>query len=190
MTDISELGFASDEAKEFEGHIQKNFADVFNLSDQLSSLFIKSLSKSKIDASSRDNMLLNAAAARTLELFQSVDLLLRRGCIPAAMVLLRSQIEAVYKLCAMVKDPELIEELVRQSSATRPSKLKSVQKYRQKHQVEKGAKPNVVKEIAELAKNKVSKLRPEQWAEWSEMHVPLLLLQPAGLVLGGGTEVK
>jgi hypothetical protein len=115
LTKIEDLGFLSKEGLQLEDQIVKSHKEVFQLSDRISQLFLRALKDSEIDPTSRDNLVLNACAARVLELFQSVDILLRKGCAPAAKVVCRTQLEAVYRLCAMHQDNSHIQSYIDQS---------------------------------------------------------------------------
>ena len=170
MSKLQELGFLSDEAKESEADIVQDFVRVFDLFDKLSVLFIDALSNAKIEPESTEGLVIHAAAARALELSQSADILLRKGCVPAAKLVCRTQLEAVYKLCAIIKNSDLAHEYISQSKFSRLQKLKSIQKYQQDYPDSKAA-PNLTKEIDELsvAAKSLKKLAPHDWASKAEM---------------------
>ena len=113
-------------------------------------------------------MAMNALAAKSLELFQSSIILLERGCIPAAKVICRPLIETVYKLCAIQLSAIAIDLYTQQARLTRLQKLKSIQKYKQKHKNTSIA-PGIEAEIQSLSNEKPKKTEPHQWACLAQM---------------------
>lgn len=160
---ISELGFFSPEAIESQELIRQDYGEVFEVSEQLSKMLIRLLRAAELDATSRKNMAMNVLAARSLELFQCSMILLEKGCIPAAKVLCRALIEAVYKLSAIQLSTEALDLYTQQARHTRLQKLKSIQRYKQKHQ-HSGIAPGIEAEIKTLSKEKPKKTEPHRWA--------------------------
>jgi hypothetical protein len=165
---ISELGFLSSEAEESEKQIIGAYADLFQLSERLSKLFIDLLAEAELDRTSVKNLTLNALAAKSLELFQSSIILLRKGCIPAAKITCRALIETVYKLCAIQLANEGIDLYIRQAKYTRLQKLRGIQKYKQKHSDSRIA-PGIESEIDVLSKERPKKTDPHEWASLAKM---------------------
>lgn len=165
---ISELGFLSPEVSEDEHQLTMNYRELFNLSERLSKLFVRLLKDATLDHTSVRNMAMNSLAAKSLELFQSSVILLRKGCIPAAKVLCRAQIETVYKVCAIQLVTDGIDRYINQEKSTRLQKLRSIQKYKQKHQ-RSGIAPGIEAEIDTLSKEKPKKTEPHEWASLAQM---------------------
>jgi hypothetical protein len=165
---ISELGFLSSEVEESEKQITKAYADLFDVSERLSRLFIGLLKESELDRTSPKNLTMNALADKSLELFQSCIVLLRKGCIPAAKIACRALIETVYKLCAIQLTNEGIDLYIRQEKSTRLQKLRSIQKYKQKHPGS-GVGTGIEVEIDVLSKEKPKKTDPHEWASMAKM---------------------
>lgn len=165
---ISELGFLSPEVSETEQQLVTDYHDLFDLSENLSKLFIRLLRDASLDHESVRNLAMNTLAAKALELFQSSVILLRKGCIPAARVLCRSQIETVYKLCAIELAPDGIDRYINQEKCTRLQKLRSVQKYKQKYP-RSGFGAGIEAEIDSLSKEKPKKTEPHEWASLAQM---------------------
>ncbi|HMV59275.1 MAG TPA: DUF5677 domain-containing protein [Nitrospira sp.] len=165
---ISELGFFSPEAIESQRQIRVAYREVFEVSEQLCELLLRLLRDAELDRISAKNMAMNALAAKSLELFQSSLILLERGCIPAAKVICRPLIETVYKLCAIQISTNAIDLYAQQARLTRLQKLKSVQKYKQKHKNASIA-PGIEAEIQSLSTEKPKKTEPHQWASLAQM---------------------
>ncbi len=165
---ISELGFLSPDAEESERQILKAYCDVFDVCTELVNLFLRMLKEAVIDTASEKSLAMNALAAKSLELFQSSQILLQKGCIPATKVVCRAQIETVYKLCAIQLATNGIQLYVRQERSTRLQKLKSIQQYKQKHKGSRIA-PGIEAEIESLSKDKTKKTEPHEWASLAQM---------------------
>jgi hypothetical protein len=165
---IADLGFLSSEAEESEKQIIRAYTDLFQLSGQLSKLFISLLRKAGLDRTSIKNLTINALAAKSLELFQSSIILLRKGCVPAANITCRALIETVYKLCAIQLANGGIDLYIHQEKLTRLQKLRSIQKYKQKHPGS-GIAPGINTEIDALSKEKSKKTGPYEWASLAKM---------------------
>jgi hypothetical protein len=165
---ISELGFLSPDISESEQQITTDYHDLFNLSEKLSRLLIQLLKNAPLDHTSIKNLTINTLAAKSLELFQSTVILLRKGCIPAAKVLCRSQIETAYKLCAIQLSTDGIDRYINQAKNTRLQKLKSIHKYKQKHPKSKVAL-GIEAEIEKLSREKPENTTPHEWAWLAKM---------------------
>lgn len=165
---ISELGFFSPDAVESQSQIRGAYREVFEVSEQLSKLFLRLLRDAELDRSSMKNMAMNALAAKSLELFQSSMILLERGCIPAAKVICRPLIETVYKLCAIQLSNNAIDLYAMQARFTLLLKLKSVQRYKLKHK-NASIMPEIEAEILSLSKEKPKKTDPHEWASLAQM---------------------
>ncbi len=165
---ISELGFLSSEVEESEKQIIGAYTDLFELSERLSKVFIGLLQESELDRTSPKNLTMNAMAAKSLELFQSSVILLRKGCIPAAKITCRALIETVYKFCAIQLANDGIDLYIRQEKSTRLQKLRGIQKYKQKHPGS-GVGLGIESEIDVLTKEKPKKTEPYEWASLAKM---------------------
>jgi len=165
---ISELGFLSSEVEKSEKQIIETYTDLFEVSERLSKLFIDLLKASELDRTSPKNLTMNALAAKSLEVFQSCIILLKKGCIPAAKITCRALIETVYKLCAIQLANDGIDLYICQEKSTRLQKLRSIQKYKQKH-IGSGIGPGIESEIDALSKEKPKKTEPYEWASLAKM---------------------
>lgn len=165
---ISKLGFLSSEAEESEKQLIGAYIDLFELSRRLSKLYIGLLRESELDSTSVKNLIMNALAAKSLELFQSSIILLRKGCIPAAKITCRALIETVYKLCAIQLETDGIDTYISQEKYTNLQKLRSIQKYKQNHS-NSGIAPGIESEIDNLSKEKPKKTEPHKWAFLAKM---------------------
>ena len=166
---ISELGFLSPEAGEDGQQLEMSYQEVFSLSERLSRLFVQLLKDAPLDHTLVRNVVMNGLAAKSLELFQSSVILLRKGCIPAARVVCRAQIETIYKVCAIQLASDGIGRYISQEKSTRLQKLRSIQKYKQKHP-KSGVAPGIEAEINSLSKEKEKKTEPHKWASLAQMH--------------------
>lgn len=165
---IDKLGFLSPEASEDEQQVIINYHELFTLSERLSELFISLVKKAPLDQTSIINMVMHGLALKALELFQAAVIILRKGCIPAAKVLCRAQIETVYKLCAIQLDHHNIDLYIDHENITRLLKLKGIQKYKQKHP-KSGVYPEIEKEIDTLTKRTPKQTKPHKWASLAKM---------------------
>jgi len=165
---ISELGFLSPEVDESEAELMTTYCELFDLSERMSKLFVQLLIDADLDHASPRNMAMNALAAKSLELFQSSVILLRKGCIPAARVLCRALIETIYKLCAIELVSDGIDRYISQEKKTRLQKLKSIQKYKQRY-AKSGIPPCIEAEINALSREKPGKTEPHEWASFAQM---------------------
>ena len=165
---ISELGFLAPEVDESEKQLATTYCEFFDLSERLSKLLIRLLRDAELDHASLRNVTINALAAKSLELFQSSAILLKKGCIPGAKVLCRAQIETVYKLCAIQLTVDGIDRYVDQEKKIRLQKLKNIQKYKQRHP-NSGIAPGIEAEIDTLSRESLRKTEPHEWASLAQM---------------------
>lgn len=165
---ISELGFLSSDVEEAEKQIIEQYGDLFTLSERLCKLFIGLMKESLIDDTSIKNRTMRALAAKSLELFQSCIILLRKGCIPAAKIICRALIETIYKFCAIQLVDDGIGIYLRQEENSRLKKRRSIQRYKQKYPDFK-VSPEIEKEIDALSKKKSKETKPYEWASLAKM---------------------
>ncbi len=166
---ISELGFLSPEIEESETAIATTYCDFFDLSERISRLFVQLLQETNIDHTSQKSTAINALAAKSLELFQSSVIMLRKGCIPAARILCRALIDTVYKLCAITLASDGIDRYISQEKRTRLQKLKCIQKYKQKYP-KSGIAPCIEAEIDKLSRENSVETKPHEWASLAQMN--------------------
>ncbi|MFJ1257142.1 DUF5677 domain-containing protein [Cupriavidus sp. CuC1] len=165
---ISQLGFLSPEVDAREGELLAAYRNVFDVSERLSKLFVRLLREAELDRTSVRAMTMHALGARSLELFQSSIILLRKGCIPPARVLCRAMIETAYKLCAIQLASDGIDRYVSQENSTRLQKLRNIQKYKQAYP-RSGVAAGIEAEIDVLSKEKPKKTEPHEWASLAKM---------------------
>jgi hypothetical protein len=165
---ITELGFLSPEIEKSEKKIIKKYYDLFQLSERMSKIFIGLLKQSKIDRKSIKNLAMNALAAKSLELYQSSIILLRKGCIPATKAICRALIETVYKLCAIQLKKEGINLYIHQEKCTRLQKLRRLREYKQRYP-NSPTPPDIELVFNKLKNEKPKKTDPHVWASLAEM---------------------
>lgn len=165
---ISELGFLSPEVGESEEQLAIAYTELFSLSEKLSKLLLQLLKGVELDYTSTRSMVINALAVKSLELFQASVILLTKGCIPAARVLCRAQVETVYKLCAITLEENAIDKYFCQEKSSRLQKLQCIHEYKKKYQKFKTA-PGLEVEIDKLKQEGLKTTKPFEWARWAKM---------------------
>lgn len=109
-----------------------------------------------------------AISARILELSAISLLCMRSGSVPSAKILMRSALEATYKVCAIAHDPKNMRQYINDDCASQLVFRKQVHHWKQKKGNKSFAKGNEIK-IDELVAQKASKIKPEEWAARAKM---------------------
>lgn len=169
MTKIETDGFLSDEAVEGRTVFRARFSDIFSLAEDLNRVAVNKLGEAKLADAADGHFILYLLTIRIIEAFEAVIILMERGMLAPAKLIVRPVLEALFTLAALEKEKELIAKYFDMQSEAQFALLRSSTRWRNED-LKKVFKESKLEEKY-LAKKKERKerppetLRPMQWAE-------------------------
>lgn len=103
MSPLIEHGFVGKEIESFISDIRLEFSDLFQLCYEANKLSHKVLFETDAHSKHTQELLVITLYMKIMSSYQGVVILAERGMAPQAEVLLRAILEALFKLCAIVK---------------------------------------------------------------------------------------
>lgn len=166
-------GFLGQEAVDGKKVIQKTHVEFFTYAKELNSYCMKQLNSRKIDWEDNHKLVISVLFLRSVEIFQSVFLMLEIGIMPSAKILTRTMLEIVFTLVALQKNPELLEKYSNQHEQSYFYNLKSTLEFKNEH-LRKAAKEHGLEKIyiekkRERKNKEIETLSPKQWAVAAEL---------------------
>lgn len=173
MSKIEIDGFLAEETTEGKKIIIEAYADFFAFARDLNKYCMKILRARKVDWEDRRKLIIEALFIRSVELFQSVFLMLEMGLMPSAKVLARAILEIVFTLVAIQKKPELLEFYFNQHEKSHFYNLKSMISSKSKHLrkavKEHGLEKKYIEMKKEMKLKEIEVLGPKEWAKAAEL---------------------
>ncbi len=169
MTKIETDGFPSDEAVEGRAVFRERFLHIFDLAEDLNRVAIKKLSEAKLADVPEGHFVLYLLSIRIIESFEAIIILLERGMLAPAKLIVRPVLEALFTLAALEKDKELVAKYFGMQSEAHFKLLWSSTRWRNEN-LKKAFKESKLEEKY-IEKKKARQqspnefLRPIQWAE-------------------------
>lgn len=169
MTTLEIEGFLSEEADHGRQVIIQAYHSALTLAKDLNREAMKVLRTPALDLNDEVKTVIAALMVRITETYQGALLLLERGMISQARMLVRAELEALFSMAAIAKSPKLLDSYVAQHYASVISALKSAKRWKQKSL--KGRLPTdridelVAYNEAKLKKTQAKRLRVWQWAK-------------------------
>jgi hypothetical protein len=113
---INENGFLGKEIKEWIDKHRSDNEEWFNLCLDLNRYCHYILDKISFKSKNEQKFIAASLYMRILSFYQSSIILSERGLFNESMIILRSMVEAMFILCAVVKNEEIVEEYKSESS--------------------------------------------------------------------------
>jgi hypothetical protein len=169
MTSLESDGFLSEEAEKGHKQIIEVYKDAFELGRQLNQDAMKALQAMHVDWNDKRGVIVAALCIRIVETYQAILLLLQMGMVAQARMLVRTGLDALFSMAAIVKDPELAQSYVAQHYASTIQALKAAKRWKQETLRERLSTEKIDKLIsqneAEMKATKAKKFKVWQWAE-------------------------
>ena len=112
MTPYHRNGFIGNDIKVWMKDNSRDYVDLFQLAENLNSDCYTMLERARPHNKDKRELLVSCLFPRVMELFQATYLLVTRGMIPAANVVLRSLIETMFVVVAITKDNEALDSYI------------------------------------------------------------------------------
>jgi hypothetical protein len=173
MAPYQQNGFLGKDIEIWMKENRRLHEDLFALAENLNSDCYTMLERARPHNKDKRELLVSCLFPRTMELFQATFLLVRRGMIPSANIMLRSLIETMFVLIAIAKDDDALEAYILNDEKGRLITAKKILDNTSgafsETQVEEVIR--VKKEIEEkLAGKKLPKLTTEYYAKKAGLH--------------------
>ncbi len=110
MSEFKEEGFLSTAMLEYSQQCRKQYAEWFTLCESINKFSIAITSKTAYHSDNRQECLAAALFLRALSIFEGTIILIERGMLNEAKILLRTLMEALFALRAITMHAEVAEE--------------------------------------------------------------------------------
>lgn len=169
MTKIETDGFLSEESENGKSQIIEKYEDAFNFAGNLNRFCMTFLNRLNIDWKNNFRLIVNALILRVVENFQAIYLMLERGMLVPSKVLTRANLETLFILAGLQKEPELLQSYLDQHDEAHKRSLKAALQF-QNEQLKASVKRITVEKLyikkkAELKNRELNVLKPKQWAK-------------------------
>jgi len=169
MSKIETDGFLSQEAKNGISQIIAKYEDAFRFYKELNRLSMLFLNKIKLDWKNTYRLVVNTLILRVVENFQAILLMLERGMLVPSKVLTRANLETLFILAALQKEPNLLQSYIDQHDEAHKRSLKAALQFQNEQLKASVKRINIeklyIKKKAELKGRKLNVLKPKQWAK-------------------------
>ncbi|MDI1339269.1 DUF5677 domain-containing protein [Polaromonas sp.] len=169
MTRIESDGFLSDEAIEGRSVFRGRFSDVFALAEDVNRIAVKRLSQAKLADIVDGHFVLYLLTIRIVESFEAIVILMERGMLSPAKLIVRPILEALFTLAALEKNKELIAKYFDTQSEAHFALLRSSTKWRNEDLKrlfrDSKLEEKYIEKKKERKESPPESLRPIQWAE-------------------------
>jgi len=169
MTKIETDGFLSDEAAEGRAVFRERFADIFALAEDMNRIAVKKLGEARLSDIHEGQFVLYLLAIRIIESYEAIIILMERGMLAPAKLIIRPLLEALFTLAALEKDKDLISKYFDTQSQAQFELLRSSTKWRnedlKKLFKESRLEAKYIEKKRELKENPPVTLRPIDWAK-------------------------
>lgn len=105
-------GFIGKEINAWINETRKNHHALFEIAEKINRECYSAIDDVTIDTNNLRKTLVACLFARCMELFQGVYILVSHGMSPSSNIILRALIEAVFVLCAIIKNDKALEAYV------------------------------------------------------------------------------
>jgi hypothetical protein len=169
MSTIDTDGFLSDEAEQGKQLVLNGYGDAFAGASELNQKAMALLRDLHVDWNDEAKVIIAALFVRIVETYQAAILLLERGMVAQARMLVRTLLDALFSMAAICRQPELVNSYVAQHYASVLKALQAAQRWKQKT-LQGRLDPTKIAEIialneAKLKATPAKALKVWQWAE-------------------------
>lgn len=172
MTQIETDGFLSDEAMAGSAIYRERFAGWFEFAENLNRLAVKSLGMAHLKDIDPAKHVIYLLTIRILEQYESIVILVERGILSSAKLIVRPMLEALFTLAALAKDSSFVTEYLGSQRYVDLNALRSSCRWRNKDLMKRFKEHNLESRYIELKdelKNMpVELLKPIHWAKLSD----------------------
>ncbi|SNB44929.1 DUF5677 domain-containing protein [Geobacter sp. DSM 9736] len=174
MSSIHDAGFLSEEIKEWIQKHRKENEKWFSLSERCSKLGQEVLLSIKVNNNDLQKILVSLWFNRLLSHFQAIVLLMERGMLYEAQILLRTLVEVSFSLVSVAENPDIAQDFLKDDKV---QQLKALNTYMnlpknlrvQDEQQEAGIRKLIDDLKCEICKNKYKELKTEFIAQKAKM---------------------
>ena len=169
MSKIEIDGFFSNEADEGRNMVLSSYREAFILAKDLNRQSMNLFREYSLCMNNEVKIAIAALMTRIVETYQGVIIMLERGMTSQARMLVRSQLEALFQMAAMVKNPNLYDSYAVKHYRSTISALKAAKRWKQKSLQGRLSKEKIDEMVLEnetkLKEIKTNSLKIYQWAE-------------------------
>ena len=168
MSKISTDGFISSESENVKSRTIAHYDDAFKFYRHLNRYGMSLLHKTKLDWDDHYRITINILILRIVENFQAIYLLLERGMVVPSKVITRANLETLFILVALEKDPNLLQCYKDQHEEAQRRFLKGAQNFKGDHSKASAKRTKMeklyIEKVRDLNGKKLNILKPKQWA--------------------------
>jgi len=169
MSKIEIDGFLSNEADEGRNLVLNSYREAFVLAKDLNRQAMRLFREYSLCMNNEVKIAIAALMTRIVETYQGVIIMLERGMTSQARMLVRSQLEALFQMAAMVKNPNLYDSYAAKHYRSTISALKAAKRWKQESLQGRLSKEKIDELILDnenkLEEIKAVSLQIYQWAE-------------------------
>ena len=169
MTTIEIDGFLSNEAEEGRNLVLNSYQEAFSLAKDLNRHAMRLFREYSLCMNNEVKIAIAVLMTRIVETYQGLIIMLERGMTSQARMLVRSQLEALFQMAAMVKNPNLYDSYAAKHYRSTISALKSAKRWKQKSLQGRLSKEQIDELILDNEKKldeiKAASLNIYQWSE-------------------------
>lgn len=173
MSKIETNGFLSNKADDGRIKILDSYREAFGLANDLNLQSMSLFREYNLCMNNEVKIAIAALMTRIVETYQGVIIMLERGMTSQARMLVRSQLEALFQMAAMVKDPNLYDSYAAKHYLSTIVALKAAKRWKQKSLQGRLSKEKIDELISKnetrLKETKANSLKIFQWAEKAEL---------------------
>lgn len=169
MSKIEIDGFLSNEADDGRNLVLNSYREAFVLAKDLNRQSMSLFREYSLCMNNEVKIAIAALMTRIVETYQGVIIMLERGMTSQARMLVRSQLEALFQMAAMVRNPNLYGSYAAKHHRSTISALKAAKRWKQESLQGRLSKDKIDELIFEnetkLNGIKTNSLKIYQWAE-------------------------
>jgi len=169
MSTLETEGFLSREAEAGEAIFKKRFSRVLGLAEDVNSVAIRKLGEAKLGKSSRGHFVLYLLTIRIIESYEAVIILMRRGLLAPAKLIIRPMLETLFTLAALQRDASLVDKYFDMQEKAHLEQLRSSTRWRdevlKRAFKEAGLEKQYIEKKKALKETPPQTLRPIEWAQ-------------------------
>lgn len=174
MSSLNEAGFLSTEIHEWIQKLRKENDKWFSLSERCSNLGQQVLLSLRVNKNDLQKILVALWFGRLLSHFQAIVLLMERGMLYEAQILLRTLVEVSFSLIAVAESPEISEDFLKDDKVQQLRTLNTYMNLPKRLRTLDEQQLNSMRELTEnlkceICKNKYKELTTEYIAQKAKM---------------------
>ena len=173
MATIEQEGFLSEEAEQGRSVFRAKYSGVLALAAEMNRVAIAKLQEARLSEIDDADFILYLLAIRIVEAYEAIVILMERGMVASAKLIIRPQLEALFTLAAIDKDRSLVQRYFDAQANAQFEKLKSSTKWQADALKAIFKEDGLEAKYIDMKKNRKAAppaaLRPFEWAQKAEM---------------------